>query len=355
MRQNVMSRTKNPSRATKGESALNDPPSPAVARPSRTAILDGLTRVFAEEIRTKGKLRVVHRRANPRSSTYLADIVRVQFADGSTEHLLCKYAHGVELPRFSPHRGVAYEAAVYEQLSLQSPAAIPRYWGSFIDQDTGDFALVMRFYPHGMSAAQALDHGGPTALIHWMAAFHNWGQSHVAAPAWGFLTRYDADYYLHWLDVTCDLARPLASEYPWLDQAAAAYRERIPLLASRGATIIHGELTARNSLWADGHIMPIDWETAAAGPAEVDLAVFTFDWDLDDVRALEKSYVQMRWQGSPPADFGETMLAARLYVCFHWIFSNPDSRDVVRVRNHLETVQCEAARWGIIPTRYLIP
>jgi hypothetical protein len=49
------------------------------------------------------------------------------------------------------------------------------------------------------------------------------------------------------------------------------------------------------------------------------------------------------------------MLAARLYVAYHWIFSSPDSRDEARVRSHLETVQRKAARWGIIPPHYLIP
>jgi aminoglycoside phosphotransferase (APT) family kinase protein len=206
-----------------------------------------------------------------------------------------------------------------------------------------------------MTAAQACEQGGLTELIRRMAAFHAWGESQVAEPSWGFLTQYDEAYYTHWLDLTCALARPMAQEFPWLDQVATAYRERIPLLTRRPQTIIHGELTTRNTLWADGRIMVIDWETAAVGPAEVDLALFTFDWDLDDVRSLEASYVQARWQGSPPAGFDDVMLAARLYVAYHWIFSSPDGRDEARVRSHLETVQRKAARWGIIPASYLIP
>jgi len=212
----------------------------------------------------------------------------------------------------------------------------------------------MRFYPGGMTAAQGCDEGGLTELIRWMAAFHAWGEAQVAAPEWNFLLQYDHAYYTHWLDLTLELARPLAHEYPWLEQAAAAYRDRIPLLVARPPTILHGELTTRNTLWAGGGIMPIDWETAAVGPAEIDLALFTFDWDLEDVRTLEESYVQVRWQGSPPEGFGEAMLAARLYVSYHWIFSSPDGRDVNRVRSHLANVQRKAARWGVIPAEYLI-
>jgi hypothetical protein len=48
------------------------------------------------------------------------------------------------------------------------------------------------------------------------------------------------------------------------------------------------------------------------------------------------------------------MLAARLYVAYHWIFSSPDVRDVDRVRSHLATVQRKSARWRLIPASYLI-
>jgi len=339
----------------RSQSPVEAPLSDSVPKPSRQSLARGLSEVFSAEIATRGPLRVRHRRTSPRLSTYPADVVRVEFADGSSEHLLCKYAHGVEHAAFSPHQGLAHEARVYETLLRYDSALLPRYWGSFTDDETGDFAFVMRFYPGEMNAAQACEQGGLTELIRWMAAFHTWGESQVAEPGWGFLTRYDEPYYAHWLDLTSALARPMAQDFPWLDQVAAAYRERISLLTRRPQTIIHGELTTRNTLWADGRIMVIDWETAAVGPAEIDLALFTFDWDLEDVRSLEESYVHARWQGSAPTGFTEVMLAARLYVAYHWIFSSPDGRDEARVRSHLETVQRKAARWGIIPASYLIP
>ena len=333
---------------------MNAPVPDPVSKPSRHALKRGLTHVFASEINARGPLRIIHRRVSPQVSTYLADVVQVQFADGSREHLLCKYAHGVENTPFSPHHGLVYESRVYQQLVPHPALSLPRYWGSFTDDETGDFVFVMRFYPGGMNAAQGCDDGGLTELIRWITQFHEWGEAQVAAPEWRFLVRYDHAYYAHWLDLTNALARPLAHEYPWLEQAAAAYRDRIPLLVARPPTIVHGELTTRNTLWADGRIMPLDWETAAIGPAEIDLAMFTFDWDLEDVRTLEESYVQMRWRNSPPAGFADAMLASRLYVAYHWIFSSPDGRDVDRVRSHLATVQRKAARWGVIPATYLI-
>lgn len=324
-------------------------------KPSRATLARGLADVLATETAAHGPFVIRHRRENPRSSTYLADIVRVRFADGRQEDLLCKYADGVELLPPTPHRGLAYETQVYEQVLAAAPLSLPRFWGSFTDPDTGSLVSVMRFYPRGMSAAQASDHGGIDAIIGWMAEFHDWGETHAADPAWTFLARYDAEYYKLWLDRTCELARPLAKEHPWLDAAAAAYRDLIPVLVAARPALVHGELTTRNSLWADGRIMPVDWETAAIGPAEIDLAMFTFDWDLEELHEIERLYTIRRWEGKPPAEFAERMLAARLYVCFHWIFGSPGGHTEQRIRNHLATVQCEAARWGVIDASYLLP
>lgn len=328
---------------------VTDPDRHPGTPPTRAVLRRGLEQVLAGEIAVRGPLRITSRRPSPRASTYLADVVRVRFADGSSERLLCKYAGGVDLDPSSPHRGLAHEAAVYERVLRGAPLSLPHAWGSFRDSATGEFGLVLRFYDDGLTSAQASDQGGDTAAVRWLAALHRWAESRVDDPAWRILERYDASFYLRWLDRTCELARPLAAEYPWLEQVATAYRDRIPLLAQARPTLIHGEYTPRNAFWAEGRIMPVDWETAAIGPGQIDLAVYTFDWELDELHELEAAYVDGRWGGAAPAEFAETMLAARLYVSFHWIFSGSFRGDVPRVRSHLEGILDEAIRWGILP------
>jgi hypothetical protein len=323
--------------------------------PSRAALRRGLEQVLAGEIAVRGPFAIVSRRRSPRSSTYLADVVRVRFADGTRERLLCKYSSGVDLDPSSPHRGLRHESAVYERVLRDAPLSLPHVWGSFHDGATGDFALVMRFYEDGLSCVQACEVGGVTAALRWLAALHTWAESRAFDPAWAVLDRYDADYYLRWLDRTCELARPLAAECPWLDRVAAAYRDRIPLLAAGRPTLIHGEFTPRNAFWADGRVLPVDWETAAIGPGEIDLAVFTFDWDLDELADLERTYVEARWGGTAPPGFADRLVAARLYVSFHWIFSGSFRRDVPRVRSHLEGILDEAVRCGIVSGGTLLP
>lgn len=327
---------------------MAEPSSFSIDRPSRAALKRGLAEVLAAEVAAHGPLTILHRRENPRVSSYVADIVHVRFADGHREHLLCKFAHGRELTPPTSHQGIPHEARVYAEVLRPCPLESPHVFGGFADAETGDFVLAMRFYPDAVPAAKSTDPAAVESLIRWLAAFHEWTTSRLADPAWAFLHRYDADLYGMWLTRTLEHAAPFAAECPWLARAADAYRERIPLLVAAPASVIHGEFTTRNALWDHGRILPIDWETAAVGPAEVDLAVFTYDWHPENIESMERSYAAARWGGSPPDGHADRMLAARLYAAFHWLFGTPGGCGEDRVRTHLRELHTEAVRWGIV-------
>lgn len=321
----------------------------SIDRPSRAALNRGLERVLAAEIAVHGPLHIAHRRENPLVSTYVADIVQVRFADDHREQLLCKFAHGRELTAPTPHRGLAHEARVYAEVLANCPLDSPRVHGGFLDDETGDCVLVMTYYPEAVPAGKSTDPAAMQSLIRWLASFHEWGLPRSSDPRWAFLPRFATDDYTMWLDRTCELARPFAADHPWLETVAARYRSLIPTLVRAPVTLVHGEFTTRNALWSHGRILPIDWETAAIGPAELDLAVFTYDWHPEDLRDIERMYVEARWGGDAPDGFHETMLGARLYAAFHWLFGTPAGVGEERIRGHLATLRAEAVRWGVIP------
>ncbi|MFM7243612.1 MAG: phosphotransferase family protein [Planctomycetaceae bacterium] len=323
-------------------------PNPDVDRPSRAALKRGLAGVLAAEIAAHGPLKILHRRENPLVSSYVADIVHLRFADGHREHLLCKFAHGRELTPPTPHEGLAHEAQVYAEVLGCCPLDSPHVFGGFTDDETGDVVLVLRFYPDAVPAAKSTDPAAVDSLICWLAAFHEWTAARLAEPRWEFLARYDADLYAMWLERTIELAAPFAAECPWLGRVAEAYRERIPLLVAAPVAVIHGEFTTRNALWDHGRILPIDWETAAMGPPEVDLAVFTYDWHPENIAVMERTYVAARWGGTPPDGYADRLIAARLYAAFHWLFGTPGGCSEERVRTHLMELHAEAVRWGIV-------
>lgn len=316
-------------------------------RPSRAAFRRGLATVLADAVASHGPFRIAHRRASDRSSSYPADVVRVRFADGSQEDLFCKYGHGVDLVPPTPHRGLAYEADVYEQVLARVPLAAPACRGRFTDDETGDPALVMRLYRDALSAAQADDPAAIDGAVGWIAALHAWGETRAADEPLQFLARYDRSWYESWLDHTIALAAPLAAEHSWLADVAAAYRSAIPTLLAAPPTVIHGEFTTRNTLWVEGRVLPIDWETAAIAAGEIDLAVFTYDWHPDDVAEMVAAYVRHRWAGAAPHDFVARFRAARLYVVFHWLFGSHRPVGEERLRCHLEGIRDEAAALGI--------
>lgn len=323
-------------------------PPESIDRPTRAALRRGLERLLAAEIAAHGAMRILHRRENPRASSYVADIVQLRFADGHREQLLCKYAHGFELTPPTPHLGLGHEARVYREVLAECPLTTPRFHGSFADDETGDVVCVIEFHPRAVPAAKATATAAIDELVRWLAGFHTWAADRLPHAPWDFLPRYDADTYALWLDRTCAVAQPTAAEHPWLDAMADAYRGLIPRLAASPVTVIHGEFTTRNALWDAGRILPIDWETAAVAPAEIDLAVFTYDWHPDDIRGIEATYVAARWGGSPPEGFAETLLAARLYAAFHWLFGTPGGVGAERIHGHLGALRDEAVRWGIV-------
>ena len=82
------------------------------------------------------------------------------------------------------------------------------------------------------------------------------------------LLRYDRAFYEHWLHRARSLAGPLVP----VERVHAAAAER---LLAEPQVVIHGELYPSNVVVAAGRAFFVDWETAGAGPAVVDLAALT--------------------------------------------------------------------------------
>ena len=77
-------------------------------------------------------------------------------------------------------------------------------------------------------------------------------------------------------------------------------------------TIIHGDYYRNNVLLSDGNIHPVDWEQAAIGLGELDLACLTFRWPAEIAQQCELEYQKSRWPQGSPADFEIALNAARL-------------------------------------------
>jgi aminoglycoside phosphotransferase (APT) family kinase protein len=124
---------------------------------------------------------------------------------------------------------------------------------------------------------------------------------------------------------------------------------------SDDSTVVHGELCPQNVLVARGVVCPVDWESAAWGAGEVDLAALTDGWPEDVVRACASAYQQARWPDGPPPGFERRLAAARLHNEFRWLGSRPGWTSYPRARARFQALQSAAERAGLLASSPVNP
>src|SRR5439155_10574470 len=98
------------------------------------------------------------------------------------------------------------------------------------------------------------------------------------------LLRYDESFYWKWMERA-------AENKPQVAAIARRYQSVIDQLVQLPATFIHGEFYPSNILVQGGQIRPVDWETAAIGPALMDVAALCAGrFDDDRRREIAKIY-----------------------------------------------------------------
>ena len=160
----------------------------------------------------------------------------------------------------------------------------------------------------------------------WIGRFHAAQAKRAGTAALAFLHRYDAEYYRGWVRRTAEFARPLPGPRPWLGPLCERADELFAPLLESPTTVIHGELYSKNVLLHNQRVYPVDWESAALGPGEIDLAALTegTGWAPSTVRQFQRAYQQARWPDGAPANFEKRLEAAHLYLHFRWLGERPD-------------------------------
>jgi hypothetical protein len=287
-------------------------------RPDDGDLAAELTALLNEGGFARGDVVILEREPNVYSSSYPNDIVRCRLPQGDELELLCKY--GSESTLASGHSahgsrgGVGYEAAVYQYILTPSTLPALTFYGSRSRPERGEVWLVVEFagrdprisqYPEAMPAA-----------ARWLGTFH---RVHAGRTAdFAFLKEWDRDYYRGFVERTVAFVGRDERERRWLAELENRFDEwAAPLL--REGTIVHGEYYPDNVLFKNGTIYPIDWESAAIGAGDVDLAALTEGWEPEVVHECEEAYCKARWPEDVPADFHQCLTAARLFVACRWL------------------------------------
>jgi aminoglycoside phosphotransferase (APT) family kinase protein len=279
--------------------------------PNSTALEEALATALG------GPVTITGRERNLLTSTHPSEIATCRLAGGSIVRVLCKYETDRPAHLDGGQRGgVAYEAAIYRDLLQPNGVAAPRFLGTHEDPRTGAVWLFMEYLSQAMRVQKSRQPGMMEQAARWLGGFHRSFEGRVVPS----LHRHDAEYYRGWVRRVASVAEPLRDRFPWLHALCERFAEEVaPELAGPPLTAIHGEFYPSNILTCGGPIMPIDWESAAIGPGEIDFASLTEGWPAPIAADCEREYCLARWPGGAPDDFGRRVAAARMYWAVRWL------------------------------------
>ncbi len=314
--------------------------------PDIVSLTTGLTSVLSESVSSPCPVTVLHREAHIYQSTFPSEVVTCRLNNGRTVRLFCKYSGEQDCGSYGHWGGVAYEAEVYRHVLEHSGNSVPRFYGTYDDVTRSRTWLIVEYLDNSLRV-----HKEPDALVasaRWIGRFHATCEALSKEPRMAFLGAYDREYYLGWARRASHFAGPLHQRFPWFDSLCRQFDEFVALLLACRQTVIHGEFYPANILVKDGVIYPVDWESAAVGAGEIDLASLTERWDEDDAGPCELAYRRARWPEDVTADFALRLDAAKAYLSFRWLGDNQELTMQEGSLWHFERLFALGKRWGMI-------
>jgi hypothetical protein len=316
--------------------------------PEDQALTETLTRVICGPSSDDTGVAILDRRKLP-GSTFPVEVISCRMPGGTTIQLFCKYEAGRHHSGQGHRGGVSYEADVYEQILEPIQASAPAFFGRHRDDETGDTWLFIEALD-GQSIANTHRPHSFSALRQasaWIGGLHSEGIARMRrCPS---LIRYDATYYQGFVDRVMEFSVDSRQRYPWLATVCRRADEFIDQLLRAEQTFIHGEFYPGNVIYAGDRICPVDWESAAIGPGELDVAALTEGWAPQLVAECVKAYADARWPDGAPPDFRRTVAAARLYWPFRWLGDHRDKfRGHRKAAGWLEQLLEQARQWPLI-------
>jgi aminoglycoside phosphotransferase (APT) family kinase protein len=301
-------------------------------------------------------LQVVKREPMRRPHTFPGEVVICRLADGRELALFCKYQKG-NGPSSHGHRGgLDHEADVYKRVLAHSSSPTPQFYGSYRNGDTGETWLVIEYIA---GAQRVLDTTAPERrswtpeagamplAARWLGGFHAEYELRWALGRGGTLRVYDTDYYQGWARRTALIASTPTVALPWVVVVCDRAVQALAVLEKGGQTLIHGEFYAGNVLVRGGVIYPVDWESAAVGAGEVDLAALIEHWPDEIANQCKDAYVAARYPQGQPLDFEPRLRAARLYLHLRWLGERQDWTTDKRLSWRLKDLRALAAQLGL--------
>ena len=149
----------------------------------------------------------------------------------------------------------------------------------------------------------------------WLANMHTQCRE-VSHPR---LISCDRAFYETWLDRAVT-----ATEDQRLSEIAAGYDHVVERLLSLPTTLVHNEFYSENVLIdasaTEVRVCAVDWETAARGPALLDLAALTAgEWSETERGQIIRAYNDALPAPYPIDELHSALNCCRLHIAIHWL------------------------------------
>ena len=312
--------------------------------PDLKTLTAGLAAVFTENGST-GELAAVVDREPREMGTFPSESVTCRFRDGTERHLFCKYGRSDGHACYGHRGGIVREIAAYRHVLSGAAVSSARFYGSYVEAGNGAPWLVIEDLD-GAERLTKVTQGTPVVLAaKWLASFHAANEA-PAAELGDILALYDRAYYDGWIQRTLKFTEGRISGLRELSERADRFLDDLLALP---VTVIHGEFYPRNILIRGATVYPVDWESAAIAPPEIDLAALTEGWPADVVEQSVQEYVGRRWGlGAAPGDLERRLDLARLYLHYRWLGDRPSWTRHPAARPRVDLLRETAARLGLV-------
>ena len=283
--------------------------------PDNELLADQLSRLFPGTV--EQPVEIVSRLPFKGSSTFPAEVIYCKLPGERVLPLFAKYLAGLG-PNNHGHRGgVEYEIRIYDEVLRMLPLSKASYWGKCFFPGSNETLLLMEYLEGTFSLKGNPDINHYLRAAAWAARLHLYYENKVPS----FVKVYDRDYYFVW---TKRMQQELSiiAAHPWLNDVISYFHEHIDILIGAPQTLIHGEYYSKNILIRDEDVYPIDWESAAYAPGEIDLASIIEARKEEVVTQIKKSYIATRFTDGAfdEAIFEKRLCMAQLYLHFRFFF-----------------------------------
>ena len=283
---------------------------------------EALSTVLRQNGYIDGDVAVLERKPNPLGSTFPTEVVTIRpYGGGRTLRLFVKYGTK-KFDHVYGHKGnVSYEARVYREVLQPLRTSAPRLYGVYMENTFNSPWLIVEYLTRGSPAGASRDPKAMVSSAQWIGNFHAANAKRVNSPRLKFLHRYGSKYYAGWVHRTRRLFdQPrLRMRFPWIAPLCDEFEKLIPRLTEPPQTVIHGEYFGSNIVYQNGIARPVDWQSAAIAPGEIDLASVTHSWPKLIVQNCEREYVRARWPRGASEGFEEKLGVARVYMNLRWL------------------------------------